>query len=227
LVDHFSRADPGQFARASKIAVLAVMAGPDGWEDTVVWAKARVSWLNTVLVLSSGVPCPDTFRRVFRAVDPTKFAAGFASMTTGLAGSMLGQIVAIDGKTMRRASARERGQKALHMITVWVAERGVQLGQIATEEKSNEITAIPALLDTLDVRGATVTIDAEGCQKKIAEKMVDGGANHLLVLTWGSRTSRHNPGRDPWGAGADPHVGSRAPASPPQGDEEHRPAGRE
>lgn len=164
------------------IAILAVLAGADGWEDTVVWAKARLSWLKTFLVLSSGVPCPDTFRRVFRAIDPTKFAACFSSLTTELAGNMLDQLVAIDGKTMRRSFARERGQKALHMVTAWMAERGVQLGQLATEEKSNEITAIPALLDTLDVRGATVTIDAEGCQKKIAAKIVDGGANYLLAL---------------------------------------------
>jgi len=164
------------------IAILAVLAGADGWEDTVVWAKARLSWLKTFLVLSSGVPCPDTFRRVFRAIDPTKFTACFSSLTTELAGNMLDQLVAIDGKTMRRSFARERGQKALHMVTAWMAERGVQLGQLATEEKSSEITAIPALLDTLDVRGATVTIDAEGCQKKIAAKIVDGGANYLLAL---------------------------------------------
>lgn len=118
------------------IAILAVLAGADGWEDTVVWAKARLSWLKTFLVLSSGVPCPDTFRRVFRAIDPTKFAACFSSLTTELAGNMLDQLVAIDGKTMRRSFARERGQKALHMVTAWMAERGVQLGQLATEEKS-------------------------------------------------------------------------------------------
>lgn len=190
IQEHFATLDDPRVERTRRhdlaeilvIAVLAVIAGADGWEDIVVWAKARLSWLKTFLVLSSGVPCPDTFRRVFRAVDPTKFAACFASMTAELAGSMLDQLVAIDGKTMRRTFARERGQKALHMITAWVAERGVQLGQIATEEKSNEITAIPALLDTLDVRGATVTIDAEGCQKKIAEKIVDGGANYLLAL---------------------------------------------
>jgi hypothetical protein len=163
-------------------AVLAVIAGADGWEDTVVWAKARQSWLKTFLLLRWGIPCEDTFRRVFRAIDPTKFATCFSSLTAELAGNMLDQLVAIDGKTMlrsprrgtmRRTFARERGQKALHMITAWVAERGVQLGQLATEEKSNEITAIPALLDTLDVRGATVTIDAEGCQKKIATRATD------------------------------------------------------
>jgi predicted transposase YbfD/YdcC len=189
IQDHFATLEDPRVDRTRRhdlgeilvIAVLAVLAGADGWEDTVVWAKARQSWLKTFLVLSSGVPCPDTFRRVFRAVDPAKFAACFASMTAELAGSMLDQLVAID-ETMRRTFARERGQKALHMVTAWVAERGVQLGQIAIEEKSNEITAIPALLDTLDVRGATVTIDAEGCQKKIAAKIIDGGANYLLAL---------------------------------------------
>jgi predicted transposase YbfD/YdcC len=164
------------------ITVLSVIAGADGWDDIVIWGNARLSWLRTFLKLENGIPSADTFRRVLCAIDPTAFAACFQRMIGELAGSMLDQLVAIDGKTMRRTFARERGQSPLHMVSAWLVERGVLLGQLATEAKSNEITAIPALLDTLNVRGATVSIDAEGCQKKIAEKIVDKGANYLLAL---------------------------------------------
>ena len=164
------------------IVVLAVIAGADGWDEVVEWAEFRESWLRTFLSLPAGIPSADTIRRIFCSIAPEKFAACFERMIAELAGDMQDQLVAIDGKAMRRTFARNRGQRALHMVSAWVAERGVHLGQIATEEKSNEITAIPELLDMIDVRGATVSIDAEGCQKKIAEKIVDGGANYLLAL---------------------------------------------
>ena len=164
------------------IAVMAVIAGADGWEDIEIWGKAQLAWLKTFLELTHGTPSADTFRRVLRAIDAKQFASCFARLTTELAGSMLEQLVAVDGKTMRRTFARERGQGPLHLVSAWVAERGVQLGQLATSAKSNEITAIPALLDTLDIRGATVSIDAEGTQKKIAQKIVEQGGNYLLAL---------------------------------------------
>src|SRR5205807_1044453 len=159
------------------IIVLAVIAGSDGWDEVVDWAEFRIGWLQTFLSLPAGIPSAYTFRRIFCSLDPTKFAACFERMVAELAGNIVDQQVAIDGKTMRRTFARDRGQRPLHMVSAWVAERGVHLGQIATDAKSNEITAIPALLEMIDVRGATVSIDAEGCQKKIAEKIVDGGAN--------------------------------------------------
>lgn len=164
------------------IIVLAVIAGSDGWDDVVDWAEFRIGWLKTFLSLPAGIPSADTFRRIFCSLDPSKFAACFERMVAELAGNIEDQQVAIDGKTMRRTFAKDRGQRPLHMVSAWVAERGVHLGQIATEAKSNEITAIPALLEMIDVRGATVSIDAEGCQKKIAAKIVDGGANYLLAL---------------------------------------------
>lgn len=164
------------------MSILAVIAGADGWDDIVEWGEAREKWLCTFLALPAGIPSADTVRRIFCAIDTVKFAACFERMIVELSGSMLDQLVAIDGKTMRRTFARERGQSPLHMVTAWVAERGVQLGQLATDAKSNEITAIPALLDTLELKGAIVSIDAEGCQKKIAEKIVDKGAGYLLAL---------------------------------------------
>lgn len=164
------------------IAVLAVIAGADGWDDMVEWGVARRTWLRTFLKLPSGIPCADTFRRIFGAIEPTKFASCFESMVAELTGSVLGQLVAIDGKTMRRTFDRKLGWNALHVVTAWVAERGIQLGQVATDAKSNEITAIPRLLDMIDIKGATVSIDAAGCQKKIAEKIIDKEGNYLLAL---------------------------------------------
>lgn len=172
------------------VSVLAVLAGADGWDDIVEWGEAREKWLHTFLTLPGGLPSADTIRRIFCAIDPAKFASCFERMVSELAGSLLDQLVVIDGKTMRRTFARDRGQSPLHLVTAWVAERGVQLGQIATEAKSNEITAIPALLDTLELRGAIVSIDAAGCQRKIAEKIVDKGADYLLALK-GNQTLLH------------------------------------
>lgn len=164
------------------IGVLAVLGGCDGWDDIEDWADLREQWLRTFLDLPGGVPCADTFRRIFRAIDPKKFAACFDRVVAELAGNMAEQLVCIDGKTMRRTFARDRGQNPLHLVSAWVAERGVQLGQVVTGAKSNEITAIPELLDMLEVRGATVSIDAEGCQRKIADKIVERGADYLLAL---------------------------------------------
>lgn len=146
------------------------------------WGEAREKWLRTFRSLPGGLPSADTIRRIFCAIEPAKFASCSEQLIAELAGSRLDQLVAIDGKTMRRTFARDRGQSPLHLVAAWVAERGVQLGQIATEAKSNEITAIPALLDTLELQGAIVSIDAAGCQQKIAEKIVDKGADYLLAL---------------------------------------------
>lgn len=164
------------------LTVLAVMAGADGWDQIIEWAEIRESWLRTFLRLGRGLPSADTVRRIFEAIDPKKFAGCFERMIAHLAGNMAGQLIAIDGKTMRRTFARERGQGPLHLVSAWVAERGVTLGQVATDAKSNEITAIPELLDQIDVRDATVTIDAMGCQREIATKIVQGGGDYVLAL---------------------------------------------
>jgi predicted transposase YbfD/YdcC len=164
------------------ISVLAVVAGADGWSDIVQFAEDRQDWFKTFLELPAGIPCDDTFRRVFAALDPVKFQAGFLSWAKCLVGSTEGQLVAIDGKTARHSFASEQDQGALHIVSAWAAQHQVVLGQLATEAKSNEITAIPQLLEMLDLKGATVTIDAMGCQKKIAEKIVSGKADYILSL---------------------------------------------
>jgi predicted transposase YbfD/YdcC len=128
------------------------------------------------------VPSEDTFRRVFEAIDPKEFGRAMATIIEDLVTDLRGKVVAIDGKTMRGSFDRRRGKSAVHVVSAWVTDLGISLGQISTEDKSNEITAIPELLETLDVRGATVTIDAMGCQKVIAEAIVDKGADYILAV---------------------------------------------
>lgn len=164
------------------IAILAVICGARGWEDIEQWAEDHATWLQTFLRLPNGIPQHDCYRRVFAALEPTAFAACFTAWMQALVGTTAGKLVAIDGKTMRRSFDRARGRSALHVVSAWVAQNAVALGQVVTDAKSNEITAIPALLDLLDLRGAVVSIDAMGCQKEVATKIVAGGADYLLAL---------------------------------------------
>lgn len=164
------------------MSVMAVICYADGWSDIHDFGKAREAWLREFLELPNGIPCDDTFRRVFAALDPEQFQACFLSWVRSLVGSTDGKLVAIDGKTVRHSFAREEGKGALHLVSAWVVENQAVLGQLATDSKSNEITAIPQLLELLDLRGATVTIDAMGCQKAIAEKIIDAGGNYVLGL---------------------------------------------
>lgn len=164
------------------IAILAVICGSRGWEDMEDWAIDHVAWLRTLLRLPNGIPQHDCYRRIFAALAPGPFAQCFTQWMQALVGSTAGKLVAIDGKTMRRSFDRAGGRSALHVVSAWVAQNAVSLGQVVTDAKSNEITAIPALLDLLDIRGAVVSIDAMGCQKQIASKIVDRGSDYLLAL---------------------------------------------
>lgn len=164
------------------IALLAMINGAHGWEDISDFADVREDWLRGFLELPGGVPCADTFRRVFEAIHPRSFGECLAKITADFNVDVQGKVVAIDGKTLRGSFDRRRGRSPLHVVSAWVAEGGITLGQIVTEEKSNEITAIPELLKTIDVRGATVTLDAMGCQKTIARAIIDGGADYALAL---------------------------------------------
>jgi len=164
------------------MALLAVINGADGWEDMAEFADVRQVWLGGFLDLSNGLPCADTFRRVFEAINTRALGTCLYELVSDLTADLTDKVVAIDGQTMRRSFDRRSGRSPLHMVTAWVAAQGIALGQLATEEKSNEITAIPELLDMIDVRGATVTIDAMGCQKKIAAAIIDAGAHYALAL---------------------------------------------
>lgn len=164
------------------IALLAMINGAAGWEDMSEFADVREVWLRGFLELPGGVPSADTFRRVFEAIDEKAFGGCLTQIASELAGDLGGEVVAIDGKTLRRSFDRRKGKSPLHIVSAWVAARNVTLGQVVTEEKSNEITAIPVLLEAINVRGATVTIDAMGCQKNIATAIVDAGGDYALAL---------------------------------------------
>lgn len=162
------------------IALLAVINGATGWLDMELFARGRLAWLRTFLTLANGVPSEDTFRRVFEAIDPKEFGESVSVIIEDLVVDLDGKVVAIDGKTMRGSFDKRRGKSALHVVSAWVSELGLSLGQVAVNEKSNEITAIPELVKALDLSGATVTIDAMGCQKAIAETIIDAGADYIL-----------------------------------------------
>jgi predicted transposase YbfD/YdcC len=164
------------------IALCAVIAGSNTWQEVETFGQRRRDWLARFLGLDNGVPSHDTFERVFDRLDPLALQRCLLSWLAALCkASGIGHI-AIDGKTARRSGSPARGIQALHLVSSWAAEHSLTLGQVATEEKSNEITAIPRLLELLDLEGALVTIDAMGCQKAIAEKVVAGGGDYVLTV---------------------------------------------
>jgi predicted transposase YbfD/YdcC len=166
------------------ISVCAVTVGCDGPTAIARWARHKRDWLAGFLELPNGIPSRDCFRRVLSALKPAAFQKCFESLIADcLAGQESGKrLIAVDGKTMRRSHNRAAGLGPLHIVSAWATEYGVALGQVATEEKSNEITAIPELLDQLDLSDAIVTIDAMGCQRDIAEKIVSGGSDYVLAV---------------------------------------------
>jgi predicted transposase YbfD/YdcC len=164
------------------LTLCAVICGMDDWESIEVWGEVRLDWLRQFVPLENGIPSHDTIARVFAALDSKQFQASFLRWMSSLCPSLEGQIVAIDGKTARGSHDRSIGKRAIHMVSAFVCGRGITLGQWKTEEKSNEITAIPELIKVLDLKGATVTLDAMGCQKDVAQAIVDKEAYYVLGL---------------------------------------------
>jgi predicted transposase YbfD/YdcC len=190
--DHFaSLTDPRSFHAPNQrhelidilvIAVCAVICGAEGWEDIEEYGKAQADWFAEVLDLPNGIPGHDTFRRVLSRLYPDELTECFISWTTALSDLSGGDLVAIDGKTLRHSFDRATSTKAIHMVSAWANRNRLVLGQVKVEDKSNEITAIPRLLKMLDLTGTTVTIDAMGCQKEIAQVITDQGADYVLAL---------------------------------------------
>lgn len=163
------------------IAILSVICGAEHWTEMEEFGHAKEEWLRTFLPLPQGIPSHDTFGEVFAALDPEAFEACFRSWTAAVAGEIAG-VLAIDGKTIRRSFDAFTGKAAVHMVSAWAADNGVVFGQIAVDDKSNEITAIPALLKLLRIKGLIVTIDAIGCQKEIAAQVVEQGGEYVLAV---------------------------------------------
>src|SRR5437660_3822039 len=163
------------------IAICGVICGAEGWVNIEEFGKEKEAWLKTLLELPNGIPSHDTFGRVFARLDPVKFEACFFQWVQSLSATIAG-VIAIDGKTLRRSHDQAKGKKALHMVSAWAAENRLVLAQVAVEEKSNEITAIPLLLRQLALSGCLITIDAMGAQKEIAKHIVDDDGDYVLAL---------------------------------------------
>lgn len=164
------------------LTLCAVLCGMDDWESVEEWGNERLAWLRQFVEVTNGIPSHDTISRVFAALDSVTFQACFIRWMGTLCPSLDGQIIAIDGKTARGSHQRRYGKQAIHMVSAFVCGRGLTLGQVKTDEKSNEITAIPELIEALDLRGSIVTLDAMGCQKEIAKAIVGKGADYVLGL---------------------------------------------
>jgi predicted transposase YbfD/YdcC len=164
------------------IAVCAVVCGANNFPQIEAFARRRCEWLAGLLALPNGVPSHDTFERVFRRLDPDAFQRCFLGWLRQMHARVGGEHFAIDGKTLRRSGSPASGLGPLHLVSVWATQANLSLGCVAVDEKSNEITAIPRLLELLDLHGALVSIDAMGCQKKVARQVTEGGGDYVLTV---------------------------------------------
>lgn len=164
------------------IALLATIAGAQGWEDIEVYALSHQHWLSQLVPLPFGPPSADTFRRLFERIRPAEFEQSFNSWIGSLVAELGAQVIPIDGKQIRGSYDRNRGQSALHVVNAWCSENRLFLGQVRVDSQSNEITALPALLELLDLSGAIITLDAMGTQHDIAQRIQEKGADYVLAL---------------------------------------------
>lgn len=164
------------------IAICAIISGSETWTDIETYGKSKETWLQQFLALENGIPSHDTFGKVFALLDAEQFQTSFIRWVQAVFKVTQGQVIAIDGKTARRSHDKSVGKDAIHMVSAWASENGITLGQRKVDDKSNEITAIPELLDILYVKGCIVTIDAMGCQKKIANKIIAQQADYVLSV---------------------------------------------
>ena len=163
------------------IAICAVICGAESWEEIETFGEAKAEWLKQWLELPNGIPSHDTFERVFRKLDAKAFEERFLSWVQNTFQVTEGQVVAIDGKSLRGSGA-SGGKGHLHLVSAWATANGISLGQRKVKNKSNEITAIPGLLNLLLLKGCIVTIDAMGCQTDIAERIIQGQADYVLAV---------------------------------------------
>src|SRR5499427_3457445 len=191
IVEHFQALEDPRIARTKKhnlldilvIAVCTLLTGGEGFQDMELFGKSKRVWLKTFLTLPHGIPSHDTFGRVFARLNPRRFQECFLSWPQAVAQLTHGALVSLDGKTVKTSFDRATAASPLHMLSAWCADNGgLVIGQIKTDQQSNEITAIPALLHLLAIKGCIVTIDAMGCQTAIAAQIRTQGGDYLLAL---------------------------------------------
>jgi len=164
------------------IAICAVLSGAESWDDIAEFGEAKAEWFGTFLELPHGIPAHDTFNRVFAALDPGQFRAGFLAWMQAVATVLPTEVIALAGKTVRRSHDRAAGRGPIHLVSAWAASNRLVLAQVKVAAKSNEVTAVPHVLQQLAVAGCSVTIDAMGCQRTIAQQIVAQGGDYVLAL---------------------------------------------
>jgi predicted transposase YbfD/YdcC len=187
---HFAKLADPRVARCRRhelldmvvLALCATLGGADGWADIERFGKAKLAFFRSFLDLSNGIPSHDTFGRVFARLEPSALMGCVQDWLAAFRATVDRELVAIDGKTLRGSFDTAAGRSPLHLVSAWATEARLVLGQVAVGDKSNEITAIPALLELLDLTGSIVTIDAMGCQKEIAAAIRDQGADYVLAV---------------------------------------------
>ena len=191
IVEHFRDLEDPRLDRAKKhylldilvTALCTLLTGGEGFQDMELFGKSKLSWLQTFLALPHGIPSHDTFGRVCARLNPQRFQECFLSWTQAIAQLTAGALVSLDGKTVKASFDRATASSPLHMLSAWCSQNGgLVVGQLKTDSKSNEITAIPELLQLLMIKGCIVTIDAMGCQTHIAEQILAQGGDYLLTL---------------------------------------------
>lgn len=164
------------------LTICAVICGAETWEEIEAYGHSKLDWLKTFLGLPNGIPSHDTISRVFALLEPSQLQECFVSWVKSIAELSLGEVISLDGKSARHSYDKSNGKGAIHMVSAWASENQLVLGQVKVADKSNEITAIPKLLNLLDVSGCIVTIDAMGTQKEIAKQIIDQDADYVLSL---------------------------------------------
>ena len=190
FLEHFANLNAPRIERRKEhllkdiiaIAILAIISGADGWVAIEAYGNAKYEWLKSFLELPNGIPSHDTFSRVFARIEPQQFQEGFLSWVNAIVGELELNVIAIDGKTMKQSYDRNDQQKALHIVTAWSSSHQLVLGQKKVHKKSNELTAIPALIEMLEIAGSVITIDAMGCQKDITSLIVKKKGDYVLAL---------------------------------------------
>ncbi len=194
LVEHFQSLTDPRVDRTKDhdlidilvIAICALLCAAESFNDMEDFGKAKENWFRTFLKLRNGIPSHDTFNRVFAAIDPKEFLECFLRWTQSLRQAVAQEIVALDGKALRRALNRDESPK--YVVSAWAEGNNLVLGQLKVDEKSNEITAVPELLRVLELAGCIVTVDAMGCQKKIAKEIIEADADYVLALKGNQET---------------------------------------